>query len=213
MKYIDQKNWPRRDVYELFSGYSFPYIAGTINLELGDFEEFIKKQRFSYYLALIYLATKAANDICEMRYRIQTDGVVEYELVHPSYTILDNNFNLLFCTVDFRKEKFSDFSQRALKKERQLKQEKSIRKDQNRTDFIYYSIYPWNSFTSLVQPVGDQVSGSIPRIVWGKAFSRDEKRYLPTSLQVHHGLLDGYHLARFAHKLEKMLQNPQQHLS
>jgi chloramphenicol O-acetyltransferase type A len=76
-----------------------------------------------------------------------------------------------------------------------------------RPDVIHYSALPWFSFTGLSHPRNFGDGDSIPKISFGKIFERDGKSYLPLSVHVHHGLVDGYHVGLFVQKFQQLL-NP-----
>jgi chloramphenicol O-acetyltransferase type A len=48
-----------------------------------------------------------------------------------------------------------------------------------------------------------QSSDSVPKITFGKASLKDGKWLLPTSIEVHHGLVDGVHIAQFLEEFQK----------
>jgi chloramphenicol O-acetyltransferase type A len=46
---------------------------------------------------------------------------------------------------------------------------------------------------------------SIPRISWGKYFRDDNLIKMPLSVQVHHALMDGFHVGRYFQQVQKYL--------
>ncbi|HBC2817864.1 TPA: chloramphenicol acetyltransferase CAT, partial [Enterococcus faecium] len=41
----------------------------------------------------------------------------------------------------------------------------------------------------------------------GKFYSKDDKIYLPFSLQVHHAVCDGYHVSLFMNEFQNIIDN------
>lgn len=72
-------------------------------------------------------------------------------------------------------------------------------------DVIHFSSIPWNSFTGLLQPSTLDNSISIPRIVFGKFFMRDNRKIMPVSIEAHHALMDGFHLSKYLAEFQKQL--------
>ena len=49
---------------------------------------------------------------------------------------------------------------------------------------------------------------SIPRFAWGRFFREDQRLKIPLSVQGHHALMDGIHMAKFYARVEDYLQHP-----
>ncbi len=64
------------------------------------------------------------------------------------------------------------------------------------------------SFTSMMHPTHLHPVDSVPRIAWGK-FGETERREMPLSVQVHHGLMDGIHVGRYFYQVQDILDRPQ----
>jgi chloramphenicol O-acetyltransferase type A len=73
--------------------------------------------------------------------------------------------------------------------------------------WVFMSCLPWIQFTHVVQPT-HRVTGSIPRLIWGRYYQQDGRWKLPLTVQVHHGLVDGWHMAQFLQRFEALLDAP-----
>lgn len=73
----------------------------------------------------------------------------------------------------------------------------SIEESADSESMYFISTLPWLHYTALIQPVAGGEKSN-PRITWGK-FEKDAegREQLPVTLLVHHGLVDGIHIARF----------------
>ena len=60
---------------------------------------------------------------------------------------------------------------------------------------IRHTSIPWTSFSALLHPTNFDPKECIPKIAFGKFSVRDVKKCLPVSIEAHHGLADGLHLA------------------
>ena len=67
---------------------------------------------------------------------------------------------------------------------------------------IHYSAVPWLVFTDMKHPTNMRSGDSVPKISTGKYFREGEKLMLPISVTCHHGLMDGYHVAKFIETLD-----------
>jgi chloramphenicol O-acetyltransferase type A len=86
----------------------------------------------------------------------------------------------------------------------------------NRTDIerypyanlIRFSTLPWFDFTSISHARNFEFEDSAPRITFGKITETTGRRTLPVSIHVHHGLVDGSHVAEFIDGLQGCFDHP-----
>ena len=74
-----------------------------------------------------------------------------------------------------------------------------------RKDVIHYSSIPWCTFTGLTHARNFKAEDSAPKITFGKMFSKGEKRIMPVSIYVHHGLVDGLHVGEYMGLFQKLM--------
>ena len=46
---------------------------------------------------------------------------------------------------------------------------------------------------------------SVPKITFGRFIIREGKRMLPISIEAHHGLVDGFHIAKYLNEFQNQL--------
>ena len=66
---------------------------------------------------------------------------------------------------------------------------------------------PWIDFSSFNLNIGNNSRFLLPIITIGKFYSKDDKIYLPFSLQVHHAVCDGYHVSLFMNEFQNIIDN------
>lgn len=202
---IDLEHYPRRQHLAYFSSLQFPYVGVTNNVDVTDFLQFCKKNRYSFYLLFMHAAALAADEVPQLRQRIHGGKVLEYTTCPTSHTELLDNGTYCYCTLHHHMplDEFIPYAQRTREQCRLIG---SVEEDSEVESMYFMSTAPWFHYSALIQPVagGDD---SNPRITWGKfqkdAFGREQ---LPVSLLAHHGLVDGIHIARFYENLEHQLQ-------
>ena len=101
MKYIDMESWPRRKHFEVFNGFDYPHFNVCADVEVTELQAAFKGVSASFTLGLTYALARAANSIPEFRYRIREGRVIEYDVIHPSITILLENETFSFCTLKY----------------------------------------------------------------------------------------------------------------
>jgi len=207
MRTIDLQTWSRREQFRFFSAFDHPHFGVCANVDLSEFQPFIKQSGISFTIALVYVITRAANAIPEFRHRIRGKAVVEHEIVHPSSTILIKEELFSFCDLEYREE-FPVFAKKAAREIEYVKEHPALENIPGRDDMLYMTAIPWISFTGFMHPMQLHPADSVPRFAWGKYFEENGKLKLPLSAQEHHALMDGIHLGRFYENLQEYLHHP-----
>jgi chloramphenicol O-acetyltransferase type A len=208
MRHIDLETWERREHYQLFSSMGFPYFGLTANVDLTAFRAAVKARGASFTVALMYVLSMAANAVPAFRQRIREGGVVEHEVVHPGTTILVSEDLFRFCLFVHDAD-WSAFAADAAQRIARVKERPSLGTELDRDELLYTTAIPWVSFTNCLHPVFLHGADSVPRIAWGKYFEDRGRLLMPLNIQVHHGLVDGIHAARFYEGVQAYLSDPE----
>ncbi len=211
MRYINLEEWSHREHFNLYKTFDHPHFGMCANVDLTAFHPVLKQRGYSLTIALVYLITRSANAIPEFRYRIQSEEVIEYAIVSPSFTILTNEETFSFCTVNYMKD-FSVFAERAAEEIAKLKKNPRLDTVSERDDMLYMTPIPWVSFTSFMHPMKLNPADSIPRFAWGKIFEENGFLKMPLSVQGHHAVMDGLHIGRFYETIQNLLNHPEDSL-
>ena len=204
MKKLDINTWNRKDHYEIFRKMELPYAGISANLDISKFYQIVKKNNLSFFKCILYAVCRTANEIEEFRYRILEDEVYIIDRVSPSFTLLNDDKTYSYCQSEYDID-FTKFYKELDEKMQSVINKVSV-KYENRNDLIYATSIPWVSFTNLLHPVS--VNGdSVPRFAIGKYYKDGEKMLLPFSLQIHHALMDGYHMGLYFESIQKLLDN------
>jgi len=199
------ENWNRKEHFNFFHRMDYPQFNTCMNIDISKFYEYTKKENLSFYYATVHAVTKITNSIDNFRYRIRDGKVVEHDLIHPSFTDMNNEkaddlFKMV--TVDFR-ESMHEFVPYAKKQSLDQKNYFSLDKLIGRDDLIYITCIPWISFTHISHTITLNKNDAVPRISWGKYFKENRKILLPFSIQANHALIDGYHVGKFVEMLQE----------
>jgi chloramphenicol O-acetyltransferase type A len=211
MRNIEIGKWERREHYRFFSAMDYPHFNICANLDLTAFNRFRRERELPFFSALLYLSSRAVNEVKEFRYRIRGEAVVEHETVSPAITVLGDDGTFGYCTVEYDREA-GKFLKRAAETIAQARANPTIAEDPHRDDVIYFTSIPWISFTGMTHPIS-LPADSIPRISWGKYFADGDRILLPYSVQVHHGLADGLHVGKHFTLLQTLLDRPGENFS
>ncbi|MBQ4819343.1 chloramphenicol acetyltransferase [Aquimarina sp. MMG016] len=205
---LDLTTWNRKEHFEFFGGFDEPFfgITTTVDFTLGY--QNIKDNGYPYFLYYLHKSIKAANSIEEFRYRIEDDQVYVYDKIHASPTIGREDHTFGFSFMEYE-EDFDLFVAKAQKEIDEVKNSTGLRHTDNakRIDTIHYSSIPWYNFSGLTHARHFQFKDSIPKISFGKYTKEQGKINLPIAINVHHGLMDGYHIGKYLEEFQSLLNS------
>ena len=195
-KYIDMENHPRRSHFEYFGSLAYPYVGFTVNVDVTNPIRFAKTHDGSSFLAILWVAVKAANRIPELRQRIVDGKVVEYDYCNVGHTVALPDKTFCNCYTESRMS-IEDFLVDAHARQEEAKKHPGfVNPNEDETGLIFTSCVPWLRFTQCIQPAPIPADSN-PRIVFGKYFQEGERTMMPLHIQCNHALVDGYHLSEF----------------
>ena len=202
-------DWPRRDHFVLYSSFQEPFFSITANVECGGLVESCKQQGASPTLRIWHSVLRAVNQIPAFALRIHNGQPVRHETIHLSSTVLrpDETFAIIF--LPFLSD-FAEFEADARERIERAKLTTGLKLDviSSRQDLIHFSTLPWFRFTGLTHARALGIPDSAPKITLGKYAKENGQWLLPVSVTVHHGLVDGLHVARYLKALEEILNAP-----
>ena len=204
-RYIDVETWPRKDAYQLFSRGYLPYFSVTTPLDVTELYRYAKGEGLSFYRAMIYLVTRAMNELEPFRLRIRPQGIAVCDTVSPSYTTAGREGTFGICNVDYLPgETMADFCRRALAAEAK-QQEGMLVEDDVRDDLIFFSCVPWFVTTSVLQEQPTDPDDSFPRVLWDRIHEEKGRKLVNFTLQLNHRLLDGAHVRDLLQRMEELM--------
>ena len=204
-RYIDVETWPRKDAYYLFSKGYLPFFAVTTPLDVTELRRFTKKEGLSFYRAMVYIVTRAMNELEPFRLRIRKDGIAVCETVSPSYTTAGRDGSFGISDVEYLPgETMADFCRRALEKEASQREQMAVQ-DDVRDDLIFISTVPWFVTTSVLQEQPTDPDDSFPRVLWDRIHEEKGRQLVNFTAQLNHRLLDGSHVRDLLLRMEELM--------
>jgi len=204
-EHIDLDHWSRREHFELFRGFGYPYFSITTDIDITSLRNALKERAPSFTVGLVYVLARAANAIPQFRQRIRGDEVIEHETVHPGVTVLCEGDVFRFCFLRYD-ETFEQFAAEAAQQMEDTRMAKSLGTEPDRDDALYMTALPWFSFSAMVHPVPINPSDSVPRFAWGRFEEKSGRLLMPLNVQANHALIDGIHLARYFTRVEGFIE-------
>ena len=204
-RYIDVETWPRKDAYRLFSRGYLPYFSVTTPLDVTELRRFTKKEGLSFYRAMVYIVSRAMNELEPFRLRIRPQGIAVCDTVSPSYTTAGREGTFGICNVDYLPgETMADFCRRALEQEKR-QGDGMVVEDDVRDDLIFFSCVPWFVTTSVLQEQPTNPDDSFPRVLWDRIHEEKGRKLVNFTLQLNHRLLDGAHVRDLLERMNELM--------
>lgn len=206
MKIIDVKTWKRREHFEFFSGMKSPYFGVVTEVDCTETYTLAKENSESFFAHYLHKSMKAVNSVEEFSYRIVNEKVVAFDVVHVGSTIARNDGTFGFSYFEYSDD-FQIFNQKLQQEINGVQNSTGlrIRNEALPRNHIRHSTMPWTSFTGLLHPTDFDAKESIPKIVFGKFSEKNGRKMLPISVEAHHGLMDGFHLAKYLEEFQNQL--------
>jgi len=201
---LDIENWPRKATYEFFKDYEDPFFNFTANLDVSALYRSCKENDLGFSLAALYYSLVAANEIREFRIRMVDGRLVEFDRIHGTQTILNDDETFSFAYFEM-KDDVAEFNRSGKAAVEKYKALKTFDVEIDRRDLIYYSVIPWVSFTSFKHASRLDNTQTVPRIVFGKMFEDDGRRLIPLSVEANHMIMDGFHVGKFFTRFQELI--------
>jgi chloramphenicol O-acetyltransferase type A len=159
-----------------------------------------------FFLYYLYQALQAVNQVEALRYRIEEGQVYIYDRIHASATIgrPDHTFGFSFMELH---DDLGTFVQAAKAEIAAVQASSGLRLSPAtaRLDVIHFSAIPWVRFSGLTHARSFSHPDSMPKISVGQTYQEGAATLMPVSVNVHHGLADGYHVGLFLDEFQQRL--------
>ena len=199
---IDIDTWERRDNYGFFRTFLNSWYSVTTEIDCTEASTAAKQSKHSFFLYYLYAVLRSANEVNELRYRIDKDGqVIFHDRVDIISPIAVPGKTFYTVRIPYHEE-FKRFYAEAYALITNIPEdgdpygaEKTLMQ-QGDYDVVHLSAVPKMYFTSTTYTVAEA----------GKVVPRGERLVFPLSIYVNHAFVDGSHLASFFEKIEKYLK-------
>lgn len=198
---IDIPSWDRRELYEHFARLKMPHYVVAADIDVTRLLQYKREHRLSFYLSLIYLATKTLNGIENFRLRMKDDQVVLYDRIETNFTHkLPGEKYFRFHTAPFEGslQEYVAATTEAMSRQTTL-----FGGLGDIPNVAYLSCITTLAATAISNPTIEDAQDAIPRINWGKYVERDGRWTLNVTLTANHRFIDGPHIGLFFNKLQE----------
>jgi chloramphenicol O-acetyltransferase type A len=203
---LDIETWNRKEHFLFFRQCDEPLFGIVAEIDVTDGYKFCKGNNIPFFLYYHFKSISAVNMIEEFRYRVEGSEVYVYNTVHVTTTIsrTDNTFSFAFIPFTGSFREFTESAKAEIERTRNSTG-LGITENTGRPDVIHFSTVPWISFTGVTHARNFKHQDSVPKITFGKYFNKNDRLVMPVSINVHHGLMDGYHVGKFLELFEQLV--------
>lgn len=201
-KIIDENHWKRATHCSVFRNSIEPAFCVTFELDITNFLNIIRKEKYSFTFAMVFAVSKCANQIEEFRYRFVEGRVVLYDRIDTAFTYLNSETELFKVVNVPMKDTLKDYIMEATKA---AEEQQEYFTGPLGNDVFQFSPMPWLTYTHISHTNSGKKDNATPLFDWGKYYQRDERILLPFSVQAHHSFVDGIHIGKLADLLQKYL--------
>ena len=196
----------RQIIYDHFKNFHDPYFGVVIPFDVTTALDHSKKYEVSFFARYLHDTLKALMSIENFRWRIIDDEVFDCEVINASATMLRKN-NTFGCSfVEFH-EDINKFQENIESEKKRVFETDTLLPPTDSLNCIHCSALPWFQFVGHKEPHFG-AKDSVPKLAFSKTYFENNKSLMNIAINVHHGLVDGYHVGLFSEKLQQLLNEP-----
>ena len=201
---LDLTTWNRKEHFLFFKQMDEPFYGITTTIDCTQAYAKAKALGISFFSYYLHKTLAAVNAVENFRYRIIEDEVYIFDVIDASATVMreDKTFGFSYMTYA---ENPIDFAQIVQTEIDRIQTTTGVITREYPENLIHFSALPWINFTSLSHARSFTWPDSCPKISFGKLTDENNKKSMPISVHVHHGLVDGYHVGLFIERLQQLM--------
>ena len=205
---IDLASWERRDLFTFFRTFSEPFHGVCLRVDCTETYQFAKQYGFSIFLSQVHRCLVAAQSGDNCRLRLAAGEVWRYDEVYGGSAVGRPNGTIGFAHYAYRPD-LRRFVAEATEQYEHARHSEILERPAE-PNLLRFSTLPWFDFTSISHARNLGTEDSAPLITFGKMTESSGRRTMPVSIHVHHGLVDGLHVAQFVERFQHLLHSPEE---
>lgn len=194
-------------MFEFFSTYELPRFNLVFDLDVTKLVYKAKQSHQSFYLSLMHIIVLEMNSIENFQYRIDDHGVILSPITHVSFTdrMSDGKrFKMVPCPFTNDRDAFINLAKKTSNEQGDIFFVASAEKI---VSTVYVTSFPWGKFTAFTHATKLGPKDSVPRISWSQFIDVGDRKILSLSIEVHHALVDGYHVGLLLKQIQHVLND------
>lgn len=204
---VDLNQWSRGKLFQFYIDKMRIVMSMTVDIDVTNLKLYAKKTDIPFYTLMLWSVSKVINDHDEFKYGWDGEGnLIRWDYVSPSYTDFhseDENFTKM--VTDFSDD-LNEFYRRVISDRERYKNDRAVL-DNQPLNFFDVSCLPWVRYKHFDVHVFDEGKFLAPVVTWGKYERKDGKLTMPLTMNIHHAVVDGFHLSRFFNEVQELIDS------
>jgi chloramphenicol O-acetyltransferase type A len=193
------KGWEREETFNFFQSFSQPFF--NVHTNITRLYHYAKWEHLSVFLSYLHAATEAMRKTDNFLLRIEANGVVKYEAVDVSTTVLTDSKTVSFVHLPHHPD-LHTFCLTAAEIITEVQQKNNLFNGYNGPDLFHATTLPWFKFNGMEHAHENNAKDAIPKLAFGRLEWQGNQVILPVSVRAHHALIDGYHIHLFLENMQ-----------
>jgi chloramphenicol O-acetyltransferase type A len=211
---IDPRQTPRARAYAFYREAERPRWGVTFAVDLTTLLDRLSLWRaelpgLTPFVAYHHAILRAANAVPALRQRLTPEGAVQWHRVDATPTVLreDESFAVARLVYAERLDDFAGPALAAVAEARQPDAPWGVRTAQSGE--LHMTTLPAVAFTHFTHARRGGFDDATPSLALGRFVRDGERVTMAVNIEVHHALVDGLHVGRFAEGLAALLAEPE----
>ena len=202
---VDLDTWERGTLFRYYIDDLRMVISLTVDVDAAPLVAFVKERSLPFYPVMIWVVSKVLNAHDEFKYSWDEAGdLIRWDSISPFWADFhpeDRNFTKQVTEYDENLEVFLARYEADRRTNRDLR---GVVPDQPKNSFDL-SCLPWVRYRHLDLHVFDEGKFLAPVVTWGKYEWEGERAMMPLSMNIHHAVADGFHVAGFFNEVQEVI--------
>jgi len=202
---VNLETWIRTEHFNFFKVFSEPFWGLQAEVNMGKAKLTAKQKGYSLFSYYLHCALRAACDIENFGYRIESGEVYHYAEIGASATVAREDGLFGFTHMPFHAN-YSEFNKGVQAEMQRVRTTKGpLLQVPCPENVMHVSTIPWVKFTGLSHARHFPLEDSVPKMTFGKLYEENGEWKMPVSMHVHHALMDGLHVGQFFERFQYYL--------
>jgi chloramphenicol O-acetyltransferase type A len=201
---LNLETWNRKEHFLFFKQMEEPFFGLAVTIDCTQAYAKSKELGVSFFTYYLHKTLVAINAIEPFRYRILENEIYVFDRIDVSATIMREDKTFGFSQIEFA-EDLLQFNENTKTEIARIQTTTGLLTREFSENLIHFSAIPWVNFTSFTHARSFSWPDSCPKISFGKMMDENGKKTMSMSINVHHGLMDGYHVGEFVNLFQQVM--------
>lgn len=203
---VDLNTWERGKLFSHYIDKMRIVMSLTSEIDAAPLVAYLHKHKLKFYPAMIWVVSKVINAHAEFKYGWDENGqLIRWDFVSPYYVHFhpeDENFTKLVTEYT---DDLHAFHAKFLEDKETYKDARWFDVTDIPRNTFDLTCLPWMRYTHYDLHVFDEGKYLAPVVAWGKYEKVHGKLKMPLTMNIHHAVADGFHVARFFREVQECI--------